>query len=64
MLDELLDAATAAGDIRADVTAKDLLTAVSLLCHPAPDTDAEYSQRMVGLLIDGLSSNAGPPPMS
>jgi len=64
VLDELLDAATAAGDIRADVTAKDLLTAVSLLCHPAPDTDAEYSQRMVGLLIDGLSSNAGPPPMS
>ena len=54
VLAELLDAAAAAGDIRADVSARDLLTAVSLLCHPAPDTDAEYSRRMVGLLIDGL----------
>ena len=58
VLDGLLDAATAAGEIRADVTAKDLLTAVALLCHPAPDTDRDYSQRMVGLLIDGLGSNA------
>ena len=56
VLDELLDAAVAAGDIRADVTAKDLLTAIALLCHPAPDTDPEYSDRMVGLLIDGLST--------
>ena len=64
VLDELLDAATAAGEIRADVTAKDLLTAVSLLCHPAPGTDAEYSQRMVGLLIDGLRSSADAPSMS
>jgi AcrR family transcriptional regulator len=54
VLSDLLDAATAAGDIRADVSAKDLLTAVALLSHPAPDTDAEYSRRMVGLLIDGL----------
>jgi AcrR family transcriptional regulator len=54
VLSDLLDAATSAGEIRADVSAKDLLTAVALLCHPAPDTDPEYSQRMVGLLIDGL----------
>jgi AcrR family transcriptional regulator len=54
VLNDLLDAATSAGEIRADVSAKDLLTAVALLCHPAPDTDPEYSQRMVGLLIDGL----------
>jgi AcrR family transcriptional regulator len=54
VLDELLDAARATGDIRANVSAKDLLTAIALLCHPAPDTDPEYSQRMVGLLIDGL----------
>jgi AcrR family transcriptional regulator len=54
VLSDLLDAATSAGAIRADVSAKDLLTAISLLCHPAPDTDPEYSQRMVGLLIDGL----------
>jgi AcrR family transcriptional regulator len=54
VLSDLLDAAMAAGDIHAAVSAKDLLTAVALLCHPAPDTDPEYSQRMVGLLIDGL----------
>jgi hypothetical protein len=54
VLSDLLDAAPSGGDIRADVSTKDLLTAVALLCHPAPDTDAEYSQRMVGLFIDGL----------
>ena len=54
VLSDLLDAATAAGEIRADVSARDLLTAVALLCHPAPDTDPEYSRRMIGLLIDGL----------
>jgi AcrR family transcriptional regulator len=54
VVSDLLDAATSAGEIRADVSAKDLLTAIALLCHPAPDTDPEYSQRMVGLLIDGL----------
>jgi hypothetical protein len=56
VLTELLDAATAAGAIRSDVSANDLLTAVALLCHPAPDTDPEFSRRMVGLLIDGLRS--------
>ena len=54
VLSDLLDAATSAGEIRADVSAKDLLTAVALLCHPAPDTDPDFSQRMVGLLIDGV----------
>jgi AcrR family transcriptional regulator len=46
--------AAAAGEIRADVSAMDLLTAIALLCHPAPDTDAAYSARMVGVLLDGL----------
>jgi AcrR family transcriptional regulator len=54
VLSDLLHAATSAGQIRADVSAKDLLTAISLLSHPAPDTGPDYSQRMVGLLIDGL----------
>ena len=54
VLSDLLDAATSSGEIRADVSAEDLLTAVALLCHPAPDTGPDYSQRMVGLLIDGL----------
>jgi AcrR family transcriptional regulator len=54
VLSDLLDAATSSGEIRADVSAEDLLTAVALLCHPAPDTDPDFSRRMVGLLIDGL----------
>jgi AcrR family transcriptional regulator len=54
VLDDLLAAAVATGEIRADVAGSDLLTAVSLLCHPAPGTDHEYSRRMVDLLIDGL----------
>jgi len=54
VLSDLLDTATSAGKIRADVSAKDLLTAVALLCHPAPDSGPAYSKRMVGLLVDGL----------
>jgi AcrR family transcriptional regulator len=54
VLDELLRAAQATGEIRTDVSGKDLLTAVALLSHPAPDTGPEYSRRMVAVLIDGL----------
>jgi AcrR family transcriptional regulator len=54
VLSDLLHAAMSTGEIRADVSARDLLTAISLLCHPAPDTDPDYGQRMVGVLIDGL----------
>ena len=54
VLGSLLDAAAATGEIRADIGARDLLYAVALLCHPVPDSGPEYSQRMVGVLIDGL----------
>jgi AcrR family transcriptional regulator len=54
VLTDLLHAAASTGELRADISAKDLLTAISLLCHPAPDTGPDYSQRMVGVLIDGL----------
>jgi AcrR family transcriptional regulator len=62
VLSDLLDAAKSSGEIRADMSAEDLLTAVALLCHPTPDTDLDFSQRMVGLLIDGLRNTrrAGP----
>ncbi|WP_308159161.1 TetR/AcrR family transcriptional regulator [Curtobacterium sp. ISL-83] len=52
----LLDAATAAGSIRPDVDASQLLHAVADLCHGAPT--AEQSQLMVGLLVDGLRYRA------
>ena len=53
-LGSLLDAATASGEIRADISPKDLLYAVASLCMPAADEGVAYSQRMVALLIDGL----------
>ena len=54
VLAALLDAAAATGEIRADISAKDLLLAVALLSRPVSDDGIAYSQRMVALLIDGL----------
>jgi AcrR family transcriptional regulator len=59
-LGSLLDAAAAAGEIRADISTEDLLSAVSNLCLPVSDEGAAYSQRMVALLIDGLRHGADP----
>jgi AcrR family transcriptional regulator len=53
-LGSLLDHAGASGEIRADISARDLLRAVALLCTPVSDEGIAYSQRMVSLLIDGL----------
>jgi AcrR family transcriptional regulator len=53
-LGSLLEAATATGDIRADISAGDLLRAIALLCLPVPGEGHAYSQRMVAVLIDGL----------
>jgi AcrR family transcriptional regulator len=57
-LGSLLEAAAAAGDIRADIGPRDLLYAVASLCLPAADEGVVYSQRMVALLIDGLRYRA------
>ncbi|MEV6644934.1 TetR/AcrR family transcriptional regulator [Amycolatopsis sp. NPDC051371] len=56
VLAALLEAA--AGEVRADVNAKDLLHAVALLCQPVRGEDVEYNQRMVAILVDGLSPRA------
>jgi len=53
-LASLLETATASGEIRADISPKDLLYAIASLCVPMGDNGVAYSQRMVGLLIDGL----------
>jgi AcrR family transcriptional regulator len=50
----LLDAATAAGEIRAEVSPRDLLYAVAKLCAPLPDEEPDYGRRMVTLIVDGL----------
>jgi AcrR family transcriptional regulator len=57
-LGSLLETAAASGEIRADISAKDLLYAVANLCVPVEDEGVEYSQRMVALLIDGLRYGA------
>jgi AcrR family transcriptional regulator len=54
----LLEAATASGEIRGDISAKYLLHAVATLCMPMAGEGVAYSQRMVGLLIDGLRYGA------
>jgi AcrR family transcriptional regulator len=53
-LGSLLAAATATGKIRNDVSARDLLYAVALLCLPAPGEGQEYNQRMIAVFVDGL----------
>jgi AcrR family transcriptional regulator len=57
-LGSLLEAAAASGEIRADISPKDLLHAVATLSMPMADDGVAYSLRMVGLLIDGLRYGA------
>jgi AcrR family transcriptional regulator len=61
-LESLLQAAVASGEIRAGISARDLLHAVANLCMPVPDEGPAYSQRMVALLIDGLRCGTGTSP--
>lgn len=60
----LLDAAAAAGEIRAGVEPNDLLHAIASLSAPERQGGKDYGRRMVGLLIDGLrygAAKAAPP---
>jgi AcrR family transcriptional regulator len=55
----LLAAAAAAGAVRADVDADDLLGAVASLCMSAHNAGPGRAERMVALLVDGLRYGAG-----
>lgn len=57
-LETLLAAAVAAGEIRTDFTAEDLLDAVASLCRSAYDRGPDHARRMVALLVDGLRYGA------
>ena len=59
-LQSLLEAAAAAGEVRAGVEPDDLLRAVASLCAPAHDRDPAHARRMVALLADGLRYGASP----
>ena len=50
----LLDAAIADSTIRADISAEDLLHAITALSQPVPGRTLEHNQRMVAVLVDGL----------
>jgi AcrR family transcriptional regulator len=60
-LQELLQAAASAGEVRGDVEPDDLLRAVGSLCLSAQD-DLAYARRMVALLVDGLRFGSAQPP--
>jgi AcrR family transcriptional regulator len=59
-LGALLEAAVAAGEVRADVDADELLGAVASLCMSTQNTGPGRAERMVALLIDGLRYGASP----
>ena len=55
----LLNAAAAAGEIRGDVDARELLLAALRLAAPASDGEEAEARRMVALLVDGLRYGGG-----
>jgi AcrR family transcriptional regulator len=57
----LLDAAVADGAVRDDISAEDLLHAITQLCQPVPGRAPEHNQRIVGVLLDGLRRDAAQP---
>jgi len=56
----LLNSAIAAGEVRADANADDLLDAIANLSRQATEADPDRGRRMVALLIDGLRYGAKP----
>jgi AcrR family transcriptional regulator len=57
----LLERAIAAGEVRADVDADDILSAAASLCMSARDDRPGHARRMVALLVDGLRHGANSP---
>ena len=60
----LLEAAAAAGEVRTDVSAEELLGAVAALCMRACVQEPKQAQRMVSVLVDGLRYGASSHPKS
>jgi AcrR family transcriptional regulator len=54
----LLEAASASGQVRADVDADELLGAAASLCMSAHNAGSGRAERMVALLVDGLRHGA------
>jgi hypothetical protein len=60
-LQRLLDAGPAAGTIRGDVDAAELLLAAMRVATPASEGDLAQARRMVALIVDGIRFGAGGP---
>ena len=58
VVESLLAAAAATGEIRAEISARDLLHTIALLCQPVPGEDLAYNQRLVTIFVDGLLHTA------
>jgi AcrR family transcriptional regulator len=56
----LLESAVAAGEVRGDVDADDILGAVASLCSSAHNDGAGRAERMVALFADGLRYGTNP----
>jgi AcrR family transcriptional regulator len=54
VLATLLASAASTGSVRGDVSARDLLHAIALLCQPVRGEELAYNKRMVAVLVDGL----------
>jgi AcrR family transcriptional regulator len=50
----LLDAGVAAGTIRDDLGAEDVLLAITQLAQPVPGRGPEHNHRLIGVFADGL----------
>lgn len=59
VVQDLLDAAITAGEIRPDILPEELLYAIAGLCTPPECTTASNAWRLVSLFIDGLRYGAG-----
>ncbi|AYG64217.1 TetR/AcrR family transcriptional regulator [Rhizobium jaguaris] len=59
LVQSLLDAAAAKGEIRPGVKASELLHGVAMLCVPPSCGEPTDPQRMVGLFMDGLRFHTG-----
>jgi AcrR family transcriptional regulator len=53
-LDGLLGAARASHEVRADVTARDVLLTVALMCQPVRGEEPHLNERMIRIFIQGL----------
>jgi hypothetical protein len=52
---DMLEAAQVSGEVRADVSAEQLLRAAVHLCLPVPGEGPAHNQRMVAIFMDGLA---------